>query len=446
MIERCTVIGHDLLAGLATVLAGALAVSAPAQSNKPLTLGECLRIAEAGHPDLQAARALVDAAAARLKVSHAAFLPRLDLDASYIRQTYNFAAQPGTTPTQVALFSNGERFSNAPYYDGGLNLHQTLYDFGHTRGIINRSEAELEAARANFLRARDVVDLNVRLAYDGVLAAKELVRIRERAVDKQTQHLDQARAFYEVGTRPKIDVTEQEVALASAQVDLRQAQEDWQVARAALATAMGLPLDQAPEPVNPLKQGSEPDRLDQLLAAAEHNRPDVQSLRDELTAAEADIKVAQANFRPTLSLSSFFDYRNLRFPLVYNWSVGEFVAQNVFSGGANRATLAEARARWRAAQANLDSLLARVRQEVYTDFSELEVAKDKIDLAIHVEAEAKENLELAEGRYQAGYGNVIELTDAQTLATTSEAQEIIARYDYQTAAARLDAAIGRRVQ
>lgn len=103
---------------------------------------------------------------------------------------------------------------------------------------------------------------------------------------------------------------------------------------------------------------------------------------------------------------------------------------------------AEAQARRTAAEAELDSLTDRVRQEVYTAYSDLQVAKDKIGIAVEAEAESKENLALAEGRYQAGYGNIIELTDAQTLATTSEAQEVTARYDYQVAAARLDTAIG----
>ena len=55
----------------------------------------------------------------------------------------------------------------------------------------------------------------------------------------------------------------------------------------------------------------------------------------------------------------------------------------------------------------------------------------------------RENLELAEGRYAAGYGNIIELTDAQLLLTDSQVQEIVSRYDYQMAAARLDVAVGR---
>ena len=430
------------LATLLLVLAlgrAAFAVDPP----HPLSLDECLKIARQHHPDLASSEALVRAAQARLKASHALFLPRVDFGQSYTRQSYNFAASPGTTPLQVSLFSRRESFANAPYYYGGLTVSQTIYDFGHTRGAVRRSESELAGSRQDLKRLEDVVDLNVRTAYFGVLAARELVRIRQDAVDNQTKHLDQVRAFYQVGRRPKIDVTNQEVALANAQVALRQAQADLEVAGATLATSMGLPIEQAPEPMNVLNELQEHEDLPHLLADAEKTRPDIESVRDQFAAVQADMIVARSAFRPNLTLASFFDYRNLKFPLIYNWSIAELVAQNLFAGGADRARLAELAAQSEAVQANLASLVQRVRQEVFTAYSDLQVAQDKIGLAIKAEQAAKENLALAEGRYRAGYGNIIELTDAQTLNTDSQAQEITARYDYQIAAARLTAAVGK---
>jgi len=411
---------------------------------RPLSLAECLKIAHERQPDLASSQALVRVAEARLKESHALFLPRIDLGGAYTRQSYNFSVTPGVSPSQVSQFYNGESFSNAPYYYGGVAVSQTVYDFGRSRGTVRRSESELEASRHDLQRMQDVVDLNVRTAYFGVLAAGELVRIQTEAVANQSKHLDQVRAFYQVGRRPKIDVTNQEVALANAQVDLRQAQEDLDVAKAALATSMGLPINDAPEPLNVLNEPQEHEDLEHLLADAEKSRPDIRSMRNQVQAVQADIMVAKSNFRPNLSLASFFDYRNLRFPLIYNWSLGQVVAQNLFAGGADRARLTELAAQSESANATLTSLIQRVRQEVFTAYSDLQVAGDKIGLAVKAEQAAKENLALAEGRYQAGYGNIIELTDAQTLSTDSQAQEITSRYQYQIAAARLTAAVGQQ--
>ncbi|MBZ5515241.1 MAG: TolC family protein [Acidobacteriia bacterium] len=118
-----------------------------------------------------------------------------------------------------------------------------------------------------------------------MLAAQELLQAQQNAVASQQKHLAQVRSFYQAGTRPKIDVTNQELALARSQVDLRQAQANLDVARAALATAMGIPIQQAPEPVEALEESREPDTLDKLLAEAEQNRPDIAASRDQLFAA-----------------------------------------------------------------------------------------------------------------------------------------------------------------
>jgi outer membrane protein len=308
---------------------------------------------------------------------------------------------------------------------------------------VERSQAELEASQQNLRRVHDLVYLNVREAYYGVLAAEELLQARKDAVNNQTKHLDQVVAFHDVGTRPKIDVTNQQVALANAQVDYRQAQENLEVARAALATAMGIPIDQAPEPLNTLGEVPNPGSLDELTTLAERQRPDLAYLRDQIVAAQADMIVAHSYYRPNISLGSFLNYQNLKFPLVYNWNLAGLLAQNFLDGGTKQGRMEAAQAEEVVARFNLISLEQKVRQEVFTDYSDLKVAEDKIQLNQQAVAAARENLALAEGRYANGYGNIIELTDAQTLLTDAQVQEIVSRYDYQTAAAQLDVAVGR---
>ncbi len=415
---------------------------------RTLSLTECLKIGEDRHPDLAASRAIIEQSEFQLKAARSNYLPRLDFGGSYSRASYNFAPSTGQSPTQFNAFYKGESFASAPYYASGLNFSQTVYDFGRTRGAVERGEAQLEASRRNLDRTRDIVDLNVRSAFFAVLAAEELVRIETEAVNNQQKHLDQIQAFFEVGSRPKIDVTNQEVALANAQVSLRQAQANLEVARGALATAMGIPIEESPQPardsLNALKEELAAEPLDRLIAEAERDRPDVLALREQVNAAEADVVTARANTKPNLTLGSFFDYRNLKFPLIYNWSLAGLVAQNLFSGGLYRAEMGQASAAVVAARANLSSLIDQVRQQVFTAYSTRNVSRDKIGLAQKAEQAAAENLALAEGRYQAGYGNIIELTDAQTLYTDSQAQVITNRLDYQIAAAQLDTAVARR--
>ena len=55
-------------------------------------------------------------------------------------------------------------------------------------------------------------------------------------------------------------------------------------------------------------------------------------------------------------------------------------------------------------------------------------AREAIGVSARAREQARENLELADGRYQAGVGNVIELTDAQAQRASAEAEYVRSLY------------------
>jgi outer membrane protein len=430
---------------LPLVLLTALLISgAPAVAQeKPLSLADCYRLAEQNQPDLATAEAQVHVAEAHLKERRSAYLPHLSFGATHNQQTYNYAPLPGTSLATAIAQYNGEHWANSPYYYTGLNFTQNIYDFGLTRGSVERGKAELAQAQQNRDRVRQVTLLNVRDGYFTVLAAQELADVRQKTVQDQSKHLDQIRAFFDVGRVPKIDVTRQEVQLADSQLDLVQAQADLKISQAALATAIGLPVKNTFTLVDVLGTAQALDPVDGYLTEARTLRPDLRALREVVTAAQGDIVAARSNFKPRLNFSSFADFENLRFPLIWNLGFGESLLQPLLSGGYNRAYLNETEQAKLAAESNLKSVTLQVDREVYTDFTNTTVSQQQIDLATVADQEARENLEFAEGRYSAGVGNIIELTDAELLAATASAQVVTARYNYQLSYGRLEVAAGK---
>ena len=59
-------------------------------------------------------------------------------------------------------------------------------------------------------------------------------------------------------------------------------------------------------------------------------------------------------------------------------------------------------------------------------------------------ASAQENFRLAQGRFDAGVGTILELTDAQLFLTQAQNEEARALADYRVALAALERATGRR--
>lgn len=424
-------------------LALAIAASSVSAQDAPLSLADCYRLAQQNQPDLATAEAQVQVAEAHLKERRSPYFPHLTFGASHNQQTYNYAGTPGTAPSTFTSQYHGESWSNSPYYYTGLNFTQNIYDFGLTRGSIERGKAELAQTQQNRDRIRQETLLNVRNAYFGVLAAQQLVQVRQKTVQNQSKHLEQIAAFFNVGRVPKIDVTRQEVQLANAQLDLVQAQSDLTVAHAALATAMGLPVKNTFTLIDVLGIAQVLDPVDNYLSEARQSRPDLRALREVINAAQGDVAAARSNFRPHLNFTSFVDFQNLKFPLIWNLGIGESLLQPLLSGGFNRAFLDETERAKSAAESNLKSATLQVDREVYTDYANTTVAQQQIDLATKADQEAQENLAFAEGRYSAGVGNIIELTDAELLAATAGAQVVTARYSYQLAYGRLEVAAGQ---
>jgi len=436
---------HNTIFGstLSIVFLAASVHAAWAQSDAPLSLADCYRLAEQNQPDLATAQAQVRVAEAHLSERRSSYFPHLSFGLSHNQQTYNYAPTPGTSPANFTLLSHGESIATSPYYFTGLNFNQNIYDFGLTRGAVERGRAELAQAQENRDRIRQQTLLNVRNAYFAVLAAQELVQVREQTVQDQSKHLDQIQSFFQVGRVPEIDVTRQEVQLANAQLDLAQAQSDLTVAHAALATSMGLPVKNTFHLVDVLGNARVLDPVDTYLAGAQSTRPDLRAVRETLAAAEADIVAARSNFKPRLNFTSFVDFQNLKFPLIWNLGFGESLFQPLLSGGFNRAFLSETEHSRDAAESNLKSASQQIDREVYTDYANTLVTQQQIDLAAKADQAARENLAFAEGRYSAGVGNIIELTDAELLAASAAAQVVTARYNYQLSFGRLEVAAGR---
>jgi len=106
---------------------------------------------------------------------------------------------------------------------------------------------------------------------------------------------------------------------------------------------------------------------------------------------------------------------------------------SLFDGGLTTAQVGEAKANLQNLQANEEV----TRQNITLDVRQ---AVESIRVADKGLQQARENLEIAEGRYRTGVGNIIELTDAQTSLTSAEASRVQAVVNYRTALASLERA------
>ncbi len=129
-------------------------------------------------------------------------------------------------------------------------------------------------------------------------------------------------------------------------------------------------------------------------------------------------------------------------PAANNFDAGIMISWPIFNGFETEHQMAEARFQRDALRHSLEALRQHVYLEVKSAFLDWEAAVDRIHRTELTVAASRAQLELASKRYDAGLGNIIELTDAERFYIADDASYIDALYDYAVTKATLDRATG----
>jgi outer membrane protein len=393
-----------------------------------LDLQRCVAIAMERHPAILAAANTIRAGESKVGQARSGYYPQLNGAAGYSR----------TDPMSTAT---GQIYDS---YSSSVSLSQNLYDFGKTSTQVKIQELNRDSSRSDLENVRTQVIFGVKQAYWGLLQTGRNRDVAREVVGQFEQHLDQARGFFEIGTKPKFDVTKAEVDLSNAKLNLIKAENAFRLARVSLNNAFGLPEAPDYEVADQLSfQRAEVD-LEGAIQKAYDRRPDLLAITVKKESLGQTIELARKGYYPSVSGNASYGWGGDNFPLDRGWSFGAQLNIPLFSGFSTKYQIEEARA-------NLDVLAANetlLRQTIYQDVKQawlnLDEAASRIVTAELSVRQATENLDLANGRYASGVGSPIEVTDALVAASNAKTAQISALYDYKLAQASLEKATGER--
>jgi outer membrane protein TolC len=409
-----------------------------ALGQRSITLDEAVVISLENQPQIRAR--LGEYAAAKYRVDQAlsTLLPQLTGSVSTSRTESSVMSTSSSGATTITPFSRqfGDTFS------AQVQLSQLLFDFGKTAASTDAARKLSEVALENVELQRQVLTQAVKREYTNINFSQRLIRVNEQALQRAELNLRSARGFFEVGTRPKSDVTRAEVDVANARVDVIRARNAERLARAALNTAMGVPVDTPTRVIdNLVYQPSSLDRA-RLMDEALRRRPESRQARLRAEAADAQLRRAFRDFFP--DISGVGAYGGLRTSLDENWSATLSLSWSIFDGGNRIARHREAQANLEAAQATVRATDLDIHNQVEQVLITVNEADERIQAAQKAVESAQENFRLAQGRFDAGVGTILELTDAQLALTLAQNTEARALADYRIALYDLDRAVGLR--
>ena len=454
LLSSCALFAVNLLA----VCAFCSKVSA-APARQTLTLDAAIDLALKSHPSETQARAAVDVASSRVVESRSQYLPQVVGTGQYQRLTYNPTNKPGvfvptatatgtattTSTAPVALTTSWTRTSD--FFTFGGTASQLIYDFGQTSDRWSSAQASESAATQSEHAVQVQIISNVRKAYFQARAQRDLIDVAAEAVANQKMHVDQIQKLFAQGMRPEIDQVTAETGLANAQVQLISAQNAYDLACAAFSQAIGRSTATSYEPgtddMPPVVDEDAP--LDRLLESALHDRPELASFAKQREAQEKMVSAARGGYGPNLQAQASIAGTGVALDnLAPNWWVGALLTWPIFQGGLTQGQVAEAQATLHSINAQEDTFRLQVRIDVDQAALAVRAARATLTAALVALENARKQLQLAEARYAAGMGSVIELSDAQVTRTMAAAQEVSARFSLASSRAALVGALGRR--
>jgi outer membrane protein TolC len=331
--------------------------------------------------------------------------------------------------------------------DAAVTLSWILYDFGGRGGRIESARSLMDAAAATTSSVVQQTVLGVVQNYFGVIAADATLLAAKTTEEAAARSLEIARSLHAGGVATQGDVLQSETAYGEAVLTRIQSDAAAKSARGALAVEIGSPADQ------PFKLDADPvpreapalnARMADLMAEAARQRPDLQAALAQRDAAQANVTVARAVGRPSISIQAG---RNLAYtPDVANQNfnqVGVYVTVPIFNGLSTAYGVRQAQAALQASEVSVEQARLNVTLGVWNAYYALDSGNQQLNVTATLIKTADDNQQVALGRYQSGVGTILDVLTAQSAAASARLLRIGAELGWQVARAQLALALGR---
>ena len=417
-----------------------------------LDLETAVEIALAGNPGLEAAAARVRQAKAQVDQARSTYWPRLDANASGAR--VDLAENSYQQNLATARLLNPAAAIDDPqdYYNADLTASWTLFD-GFERKFSNASARYGEQSSTAALNdARRLLISAVALSYFSAQLAVENISIAKADEEFNQRQLADAEARQRVGTGALSDVLNFQVRKNQAKTTRINQEYQLEIALYGLAALLGLPDSRMPAHValGRLSPETAPELssppVDELIANAMDHRPDIQQAQWSIKQTEAQVKIAQADYYPTVVLAGSLDGERVDDPGFGEDDFGNRVqvglSYNLFAGGFTRAKVREVRHRRVELEKRLEELVLSATSDIRSSVALVMTAQTQVALQRENVDLVQRTRDLVEKEYNAGQGSLVRLNEAQKDLTTAQSNLALALVGLRQAWVELETRTG----
>ena len=328
---------------------------------------------------------------------------------------------------------------------GNISSGTALFQGFQKINQISQNKLQLDADKSNTQKIKNDLVLAVVTNYLSVLNAQDLLVASKQQLAISNQQLDIEQKFFDVGNKTLADLSQARSQVATAELNVTNAQN--QVDLAFLNLAQLLELDpssvfevEKPKIEDMSKVNSAYSAVD-VFKLASSNFPDIRLAELRKQASEKGIEIARGNYFPSLNLQSGFGTRysngsfgNTTFSTQvkdnFNQFIGFGLSVPIFNGLAARSSVRRAKINFQNSVINeqlaKNNLNKVINQAVY----DLRAAEKRYYSAQTAFQSSKEAFNVIEQRYTVGLVNSLDYNQAQTNLNKAQFDQIQAQYDF----------------
>ncbi|MCF7698005.1 efflux transporter outer membrane subunit [Loktanella sp. M215] len=368
-------------------------------------LTQVLALSQANSPDLRSAAASVIAARAQAGQSAANLAPGVNGSASATTTAVGFDQR---TTTSAAL----------------LDASWEVDLFGRTRNAATADAIRARAEEVSYAGSYVSLAAEVANGYVTYRACKLAETDYAAALTSQQDTLSASRSLVDAGISAAADLSLARANVASAEITLTSQKADCRVAAQGLARIVGVPQTQIDATL--AKGGGLPGikafRVASVPADMLRQRPDVVAAEQQFAASLLDLKVAQAQLYPSLTLGG-----NVSLSDPASWSFGPALSLPILDGGASRANVRATNAAALIAAETYRATVLTAVAEVEGALTRLAAARSNLDSAERLVAQYQDYFDAVDEDWKAGGATLLDREDARRQVQSARITRIIQR-------------------
>ena len=377
------------------------------------------------YPTINLAVEALNASDAKIGMARSGYLPDIDISAAY--------ARIGPVPTFNFPDLGQYKFYPENNYTAGLNVNQTIWDFGRTSKRVSIEEEDKSMAEKNIELVKDQLTKRLIYVYYFLFYSQEAMKINDEQIQNLKEHLDLINKKKETGSATDYEVLSTQVKLTAAESQKTDLESNMTVQMAILNSFLGQPegskITVSERTFVPLQQETQ----DSTIARALRNRMEIKMAREHVKIMQMRIDLAKSDRNPSIRAYASAGGKNGYVPDINkfqaNFSAGIGLRIPIYDASRTKNTISLAQSSYLSSQHEKDVTALEITNEVVNYYQkELAAMKKAEQTQLQVD-QAKKAFDLANTSYAAGVITNLDLLDATTNLSESHLRLLKARID-----------------